>query len=76
MSFFVRRVHREREQVFEKSLKLYFSASPEDVGVPLKLFPQDLGVLQGSYPYEAAVQELKLLIQDCCPQKKLQCIGK
>ncbi|XP_068458893.1 VPS9 domain-containing protein 1 isoform X2 [Clinocottus analis] len=69
-----RKVHREREQAFESSMKLYQDASPADVGVPLKLFPRDPGALQGSYPYESAVQELKLLIKDCCPQRKLECI--
>lgn len=69
-----RKVHREREQAFETSMTLYRDASPGDVGVPLKLFPQDPGALQGSFPYESAVQELKLLITDCCPQRKLECI--
>ncbi|KAF7643939.1 hypothetical protein LDENG_00230850, partial [Lucifuga dentata] len=69
-----RNVHRERELTFEKSMKLYQDASPGDVGVPLKLFPQDPTALQGSYPYESAVQELKLLFRDCCPQRKLDCI--
>ncbi|XP_018559560.2 VPS9 domain-containing protein 1 isoform X4 [Lates calcarifer] len=69
-----RKVNREREQAFETSMKLYRDASPGDVGVPLKLFPQEPGTLQGSYPYESAVQELKLLVKDCCPQKKLECI--
>ncbi|XP_070686715.1 VPS9 domain-containing protein 1 [Pempheris klunzingeri] len=69
-----RKVHREREQAFEMSMKLYRDVSPEDVGVPLKLFPKDPGQLQGSYPYESAVQELKLLITDSCPQRKLECI--
>lgn len=69
-----RKVNREREQAFETSMKLYRDASPGDVGVPSKLFPPDPGALQGSYPYESAVQELKLLVQDCCPQRKLECI--
>ncbi|KAM9854332.1 VPS9 domain-containing protein 1 [Aulostomus maculatus] len=69
-----RKVHREREVAFEKSMKLYEDASPADFGVPLKLFPQDPDTLQGSYPYECAVQELKLLTKDCCPQRKLECI--
>ncbi|XP_035982901.1 VPS9 domain-containing protein 1 isoform X2 [Fundulus heteroclitus] len=69
-----RRVHREREQLFEKNMRLFCSASPADVGVPLKLFPQDPGALHGSYPYESAVQELKLLLQDRCPQRKLECV--
>lgn len=57
-------------------MTLYQDASPRDVGVPLKLFPQDSDALQGSYPYESAVQELKLLIEDRCPQRKLECIGE
>ncbi|XP_029908828.1 VPS9 domain-containing protein 1 isoform X1 [Myripristis murdjan] len=69
-----RKVHRERELAFETSMKLYRNTSPGDVGVPLKLFPQDPGMLQGSYPYESAVQELKLLCKHCCPQRKLECI--
>lgn len=56
-------------------MRLYRDASPRDVGVPLKLFPQDPCV-QGSYPYESAVQELKLIFKDCCPQRKLECIGE
>lgn len=71
-----RRVHREREQLFERNMRLFCCASPADVGVPLKLFPQDPLALKGSYPYESAVQELKLLVQDCCPQRKLECVGK
>ncbi|XP_040894992.1 VPS9 domain-containing protein 1 isoform X2 [Toxotes jaculatrix] len=69
-----RKVYREREQAFEMSMKLYQDASPGDVGVPSKLFPQEPDILQGSYPYESAVQELKLLVKDCCPQRKLECI--
>lgn len=56
-------------------MKLYEDASPGDVGVPLKLFPQEPCV-QDSYPYESAVQELKLVLKDCCPQRKLECIGE
>ncbi|XP_060933300.1 VPS9 domain-containing protein 1 [Limanda limanda] len=69
-----RKVNMEREQAFETSMTLYQEASPGDIGVPLKLFPQEPDALQGSYPYESAVQELKLLMNDCCPQKKLECI--
>lgn len=57
-------------------MKLYQDASPGDVGVPSKLFPPEPSTLQGSYPYESAVQELELLVKDCCPQKKLECIGE
>lgn len=66
----------DREQAYETSVKLYQDASPGDVGVRLKLFPQEPGALQGSYPYESAVQELKLLTADSCPQRKLECIGE
>uniref|UniRef100_A0A8C7ZIP9 VPS9 domain containing 1 n=1 Tax=Oryzias sinensis TaxID=183150 RepID=A0A8C7ZIP9_9TELE len=69
-----RRVHREQEQAFVKSLRLYCNATPRDFGVPPKLFPQDPDALQGSYPYESAAQELKLILQDSCPQRKLECI--
>uniref|UniRef100_A0A673Z7P3 VPS9 domain containing 1 n=1 Tax=Salmo trutta TaxID=8032 RepID=A0A673Z7P3_SALTR len=69
-----RKVHRERELSFESSMRLYQDASPGDVGVASKLYPQDPVVMHGSYPYESAVQELRLLCRDCCPQKKLECI--
>lgn len=69
-----RRVHREREQLFQKKMRLFCSVSPAEVGVPLKLFPKDPGALKGSYPYECAVQELKLLLDERCPQRKLDCI--
>uniref|UniRef100_A0A8C5CPL3 VPS9 domain containing 1 n=1 Tax=Gadus morhua TaxID=8049 RepID=A0A8C5CPL3_GADMO len=69
-----RKVYKDREQAFECSMKRYRDASPEVVGVPLKLFPQDASGQQCSYPYQSAVQELKLLCNDCCPQRKLECI--
>ncbi|XP_067358482.1 VPS9 domain-containing protein 1 isoform X1 [Channa argus] len=68
-----RKVNWEREQAFEESMKLYKDVSPGDVGVPLKLFPQNPG-MQGSFPYDYAVQELKLLFKHSCPQRKLECI--
>ncbi|KAI7802531.1 VPS9 domain-containing protein 1 isoform X2 [Triplophysa rosa] len=67
-------VHREREMAVESNMRLYSNVSPADVGVASKLFPRDPAVLHGSYPYETAVQELKLLCRDYCPQKKLECI--
>uniref|UniRef100_A0AAY5EH39 VPS9 domain containing 1 n=1 Tax=Electrophorus electricus TaxID=8005 RepID=A0AAY5EH39_ELEEL len=69
-----RKVHRERELAFENSVHLYRNASPGDVGVAPKLFPKDMTLLHGSYPYECAVQELKQLCRDHCPQRKLECI--
>nr|XP_057931876.1 VPS9 domain-containing protein 1 isoform X2 [Doryrhamphus excisus] len=69
-----RKVHRERELSCEIRMKLFQDVSPVDFGVPLTLFPLDPHTLKGSYPYECAVQELKLLTKDCCPQRKLECI--
>ncbi|XP_033824353.1 VPS9 domain-containing protein 1 [Periophthalmus magnuspinnatus] len=69
-----RKVNRERELAFEASVRLYGDSSPGDVGVPIKLFPPNVSTLQDSYPYESAVLELRLLIKDCCPQRKLDCI--
>lgn len=69
-------MYHDRELAFESSVLLYQNASPGDVGVADKLFPKDPAALQGSYPYESAVQELKLLCKGCCPQKKLECIGE
>uniref|UniRef100_A0A3Q3CWQ7 VPS9 domain containing 1 n=1 Tax=Haplochromis burtoni TaxID=8153 RepID=A0A3Q3CWQ7_HAPBU len=69
-----RKVYVEREEAYETSVKLYSDVSPRDIGIPLKLFPQNSGSPQGSYPYGSAIQELKLLIHDRCPQRKLECI--
>lgn len=69
-----RKVNQERELAVESSMRLHRNVSPGDVGVASKLFPRDPAVLHGSYPYESAVQELKLLCRDYCPQKKLECI--
>ncbi len=69
-------MHQERELAVESSMRLHRNLSPGDVGVSSKLFPRDAAVLHGSYPYEPAVQELKLLSSGYCPQKKLECIGK
>lgn len=70
---FLRKVNKDRELAFETSMKLYQDASPGDLGVPLKLFPPDSS---DSFPYECAVQELKLLMKESCPQRKLECIGE
>ncbi|XP_077049632.1 VPS9 domain-containing protein 1 [Siphateles boraxobius] len=69
-----REVNQERELAVENSMRLHRNVSPGDLGVASKLFPRDTAVLHGSYPYESAVQELKLLCRDYCPQKKLECI--
>ncbi|XP_076126243.1 VPS9 domain-containing protein 1 isoform X2 [Alosa pseudoharengus] len=69
-----RKVYHERELAFEISARLYRDASPGDIGVPSKLFHSNQSVLNGAYAYEPAVQELKMLCRDCCPQRKLECI--
>ncbi|KAM9808116.1 VPS9 domain-containing protein 1 [Neosynchiropus ocellatus] len=69
-----RKVHRERELACGATMRLYCDASPLDLGVPVKLAPPAPGVPPCSYPYECAVQELKHLVGDCCPQRKLDCI--
>ncbi|KAJ8416320.1 hypothetical protein AAFF_G00383420 [Aldrovandia affinis] len=69
-----RKVYRERELSFAASMRLYRNATPGDIGVAPKLFPEDPALLHGSYPYESAVQELQQLCRDFCPQRKLECI--
>ncbi|KAG5839812.1 hypothetical protein ANANG_G00208960 [Anguilla anguilla] len=69
-----RQVYRERELSFGASMRLYRNATPADVGVAPKLFPEDPALLPGSYPYESAVQELQHLCREFCPQRKLECI--
>uniref|UniRef100_A0A4W3JIY9 VPS9 domain containing 1 n=1 Tax=Callorhinchus milii TaxID=7868 RepID=A0A4W3JIY9_CALMI len=69
-----RKVNHSREMALDKSLKLYRTAGPADVGVSDKLFPHKSTPSIGSYPYEIAVQELRSISKEFCPQKKLECI--
>ncbi|XP_078400666.1 VPS9 domain-containing protein 1 isoform X2 [Cetorhinus maximus] len=69
-----RKVNVQREVALEKSMKLYKTAGPADIGVAAKLFPKESVSSSDSYPYEVAVQELRLITKEYCPQKKLECI--
>ncbi|XP_067854187.1 VPS9 domain-containing protein 1 [Heptranchias perlo] len=69
-----RKVNVQREVALDKSMKLYRTAGPADVGVTAKLFPKESASSSDSYPYEVAVQELRLITKEYCPQKKLECI--
>ncbi|XP_077371657.1 VPS9 domain-containing protein 1 [Festucalex cinctus] len=69
-----RKVYKERELVLQIRMKHYQDVPPGDFGVPSKLFPLDSHTQKASYPYECAVQELKLLTKCCCPHRKLECI--
>ncbi|XP_078256905.1 VPS9 domain-containing protein 1 isoform X1 [Rhinoraja longicauda] len=69
-----RRVNTQREMALDKSMQLYMSAGPADVGVTPKLFPKESASSNDSYPYEVAVKELRLITKEYCPQKKLECI--
>ncbi|XP_069037493.1 VPS9 domain-containing protein 1 [Lepisosteus oculatus] len=69
-----RKVYWLKEMEFEKSMKLSKDFTPANLGVASKLFPPESASFSGSYPYEAAVQELRLISKDFCPQKKLECI--
>lgn len=58
-------------------MELYSNAPPAALGIPSKLLPRDPEALgTGTYPYGVAAQELGLLVLECCPQKKLDCIGE
>ncbi|XP_078066775.1 VPS9 domain-containing protein 1 isoform X2 [Mustelus asterias] len=69
-----RKVNVQREIALEKSMKLYKIVGPADIGVAAKLFPKESASSSDSYPYEVAVQELRLITKEYCPQKKLECI--
>ncbi|XP_030060474.1 VPS9 domain-containing protein 1 [Microcaecilia unicolor] len=71
-----RRIYRCREVSLLKSMDLYKNASPSTFGVAPNLFPQATLSLANCYPYKAAVEELRLLTLEQCPQKKLECIVK
>ncbi|XP_069757419.1 VPS9 domain-containing protein 1 isoform X2 [Narcine bancroftii] len=69
-----RKVNTQREIALDKSMKLYTSVGPEDFGITDKFFPKESASSNASYPYEAAVKELRLITKEYCPQKKLECI--
>ncbi|XP_036159212.1 VPS9 domain-containing protein 1 isoform X4 [Myotis myotis] len=70
-----RSVYRPREAALSRSMELYSNAPPAALGIPPKLLPRDPEALgAGTYPYGVAAQELGLLVLECCPQKKLDCI--
>uniref|UniRef100_G1PNA2 VPS9 domain containing 1 n=1 Tax=Myotis lucifugus TaxID=59463 RepID=G1PNA2_MYOLU len=70
-----RSVYRPREAALSRSMELYSNAPPAALGIPPKLLPRDPEASGAStYPYDAAAQELGLLVLECCPQKKLDCI--
>ncbi|XP_005861327.2 PREDICTED: VPS9 domain-containing protein 1 [Myotis brandtii] len=70
-----RSVYRPREAALSRSMELYSNAPPAALGIPPKLLPRDPEASgAGTYPYGAAAQELGLLVLECCPQKKLDCI--
>nr|XP_033799313.1 VPS9 domain-containing protein 1 isoform X2 [Geotrypetes seraphini] len=71
-----RRIYRCREVSILKSTELYKNAPPSTFGVAPNLFPQTALALTNCYPYKAAVEELRLLTLEQCPQKKLECIVK
>lgn len=72
-----RSVYRPREAALSRSMELYSNAPPAALGIPPKLLPRDPEAsVAGAYPYGAAAQELGLLVLECCPQKKLDCIGE
>uniref|UniRef100_UPI00398F0E7B VPS9 domain-containing protein 1 n=1 Tax=Pristiophorus japonicus TaxID=55135 RepID=UPI00398F0E7B len=68
-----RKVNVQREVALDKSMQLYKTAGPADLGVAAKLFPKE-SASSDSFPYEVAVQELRLITEEYCPQKKLECI--
>ncbi|XP_043937790.1 VPS9 domain-containing protein 1 [Protopterus annectens] len=69
-----RRVYADKEAALSRTMKIYRNAGPSDMGVSSDLFPAKSESVTGSYPYEAAVQELRLITKEYSPQKKLDCI--
>ncbi|XP_069822169.1 VPS9 domain-containing protein 1 [Dendropsophus ebraccatus] len=64
-----RQVLFAREQSLLQVMDLYSTAMPSVVGVPVKLYPEDI-----KEPYKAAVEDLEHLPHQRTPQRKLECI--
>ncbi|XP_056381965.1 VPS9 domain-containing protein 1 isoform X1 [Hyla sarda] len=64
-----RQVLFAREESLLQVMDLYSTAMPSVVGVPVKLYPEDI-----KEPYKAAVEDLEQLPHQCSPQRKLECI--
>lgn len=72
-----RSVYKAQEAALSWGMERHHNTPPADMGVPSKLLPWDSATqAPGSYPYSAAVQELRLIALESCPQRKLDCIGE
>ncbi|XP_059569964.1 VPS9 domain-containing protein 1 isoform X3 [Alligator mississippiensis] len=70
-----RSVYKAQEAALSWGMERHHNTPPADMGVPSKLLPWDSATqAPGSYPYSAAVQELRLIALESCPQRKLDCI--
>ncbi|XP_071973514.1 VPS9 domain-containing protein 1 isoform X2 [Engystomops pustulosus] len=66
-----RQVLFSREETLLQVMDLYSTSAPSVVGVPKKLYPEDI-----KEPYKAAVEDLQHLPHHRTPQRKLECIVK
>uniref|UniRef100_A0A7M4EME6 VPS9 domain containing 1 n=2 Tax=Crocodylus porosus TaxID=8502 RepID=A0A7M4EME6_CROPO len=70
-----RTVYKAQEAALSWGMERHHNTPPADMGVPSKLLPWDSATqAPGSYPYSTAVQELRLIALESCPQRKLDCI--
>ncbi|XP_068811824.1 VPS9 domain-containing protein 1 [Struthio camelus] len=70
-----RSVHRPREAALARSMERHRSAGPAELGLSPRLFPPAAGARAGGGPaYGSAVEDLRLIPLETCPQRKLECI--
>ncbi|XP_064375905.1 VPS9 domain-containing protein 1 [Dromaius novaehollandiae] len=67
-----RSVHRPREAALARSMERHRHAGPAELGLPPRLFPA--APAGGGPAYGCAVEELRLIPLETCPQRKLECI--
>ncbi|XP_067158929.1 VPS9 domain-containing protein 1 [Apteryx mantelli] len=65
-----RSVHRPREAALARSMERHRDAGPAELGLSPRLFPP----APGGPAYGAAVEDLRLIPLETCPQRKLECI--
>ncbi|XP_062442813.1 VPS9 domain-containing protein 1, partial [Rhea pennata] len=63
-----RSVHRPREAALARSMERHRDAGPAELGLAPRLFPPAPGA------YGSAVEDLRLIPLETCPQRKLECI--
>ncbi|XP_061226337.1 VPS9 domain-containing protein 1 [Neopsephotus bourkii] len=65
-----RSVHQTHEAALARSMERHRHASPTDMGLASRLLPP----APGCPAYDSAIEDLRLILLETCPRRKLECI--